>query len=161
MTDFDVHYDPITIDVDPSTVTLEGLDDINSTITLSTPKSLKTDNRTELVIPKPLKTELTIPKPIKTESKTELDVKPLIFDQCLNIRLDPLPPTCIRQPYQQHFGITVFGVEVIGFKVTGELHHIVDEKPKRPQVVWGGEAGTGTTLPQSQSKGGLRIRLGE
>jgi hypothetical protein len=161
MADFDVHYDPITIDVNPSTVTLAGLDNINSTITLSTPEPLKTESRTELAFPQPLKTELAIPDPIKTESKAELDVKPLVFDQCLNISLDPLPPTCIRQPYQQHFGVTVFGVEVFGFEVTGELRHIIDEKPKRPQVVWGGEAETGRALPQPQSKRGLRIRLGE
>ncbi|MBV7335260.1 hypothetical protein KFU94_44875 [Chloroflexi bacterium TSY] len=186
MADFDIHYDPITIDVNPTTVTLEGLDNINSNITLNTPQPLKTDSRTEVVLPQPLKTELAITEPIRTElaitepirteSKAELDVKPLVFDQCLTIKLDPLPPTCIRQPYQQHFGITILGVEVMGFSVSGELRHIVDETDKRPQVVWGGEAKAGTIshLPSShqptsmppaplqpQSAGGLRIRLSE
>lgn len=178
MADFDVHYDPITIDVEPTTVTLQGLDNVNSTITLSTPQPLKSETKSELVIPLPIqtdsKTELIISEPIRTESKAEFDVKPLVFDQCLTIRLEPLPDTCIRQPYQQHIGITFFGIEVLGLNLVGENRIIVEEPTKKPHVVWGGERiphqearrsgvqQTALTNPQPSGTGrGLRIRLGE
>jgi hypothetical protein len=175
MADFDVHYDPITLNVNPTTVEIEGLDDIKSKITLETPQPLKAETKFEFMLPQPFKTELLLPQPFKTESKleskAELDVKPLVFDQCLNVRFGPLPPTCVRQPYQQHFGITLFGVEIWGVTLKGETQTVVDHLPSKPQVVWGGAATAShsAAVPATESvraeaplhtRGGLRIRLG-
>ena len=170
MADLDIHYDPITVNNNPATVSIQGLDNIKDTITLQTPTPLKSETKSEFSFPTPIKTEtkvnLAISEPIRTESKAELDIKPLAFDQCLTIRLAPLPPTCLRQPYQQHFGITLFGVEWLGFNLEGESQTILSDLPRPPQVDWGGEQPAPHHAPsQSQVRpamdGGLRIRLGK
>lgn len=158
-TTVNVHADPTTVNfhADPTTVDIVGLDNTHNTITLETPKPLQAESKATLLIP----------EPIRTESKAELDVKPLAFDQCLNIRFGPLPPTCLRQPYQQHFGITLFGVEILGFNLTGESQLVVDNLPSKPQIAWGGEKAAGhetlsKTIEHDGSRsaaGGLRIRL--
>lgn len=168
MADLTVHYDPITVNNNPSTVEIQGLDNIKDTIILETPQPLQSNTKSEFIFPQPFqtasKTELVIPQPIQTISTAELDIKPLQFDQCLTIRLDSLPPTCIRQPYQQHFGVTLFGVELIGFNLQGETQMILTGLPKQPQIAWGGEqARSSTPGPRAQpaEDSPLRIRLGQ
>ena len=164
-----------------TTLDVVGLD--NQKITLSIPDTIKSDGKTELVLPQPFesktelvlpqpfetKTEFSIPDPIKTESDSDisLDIKPLAMDVCLNINMGPLPETCIRQPYQSHFGVTLFGMELLGFNISGESQIIIQDLPKKPQVAWGGESG-GHAISKHDHKaspsidpgGGLRIRLG-
>ena len=170
MADLDIHYDPITVNNNPATVNLQGLDNIKDTITLQTPTPLKSETKSEINFPTPIKTEtkaeLAITKPIQTESKAELDIKPLTLDQCLTIRLAPLPPTCVRQPYQQHFGVTLFGIELLGFNLEGETQTIISNLPRQPQVDWGSEQPAqhlAASQPQVRpaAEAGLRIRLGK
>src|SRR5262245_62104995 len=157
MADIDVHYGPVTVVAEPVTVNVQGLDDTANRITLETPQPVKAETKTELVIK----------EPIKTESKTDLDIKPVALDQCLNIRLGPLPPTCVRQPYRFHLGLTLFGVEVFGVSVSGESQVLVSELVTRPQVAWGGEqavaahAPSPPVTPAARAPGSpVRIRLG-
>jgi hypothetical protein len=146
MADVDVHYGPVTVVQEPVTVTVEGLDDTTNTVKLETPQPLRSETTSTLVIR----------DPIRTESTASLDVKPLALDQCLHVRLGPLPPTCIRQPYRLHVGLTFFGVEVFGLSVRGEAETTVTDIPTRPQVVSGDREGA------APAAGGrpLRIRLG-
>ena len=169
MADYDIHYDPITIHTEPTSVEIKGLDNTKSTIRLETPQPVKGESKAELVISQPIKLEskgeLVIPQPIRLEGSAEVDIKPLVLDQCLNIRLGPLPPTCIRLPYQQHVGLTVFGVEIIGFNFAGESQVLVGDPPSKPHIAWGGEqalspAPTAPISTPAESVGGLRIRLG-
>lgn len=143
MADFDIHYDPITINTDKVTVDITGLDDTHNTITFETPQPLKLETKSDLTLEQSLNTEgrleLAVTEPIKTESVAALDIKPLAFDQCLRISYGPLPPTCIQQPYQHHFGFTLFGLEVFGFNLVGEAQVKVTEIQSGPRVVWGGE----------------------
>ena len=143
MADFDVHYDPITINTDAVTVDIKGLD--NAHLTLATPQPLavntksdfnvntKNDFNVQENLESHLKSESTLSsvsklstdskialEPIVTQSTAQLDLKPLALDQCLRISFGPLPPTCVRQPYQQHFGFTLFGMEIFGFILAGE-----------------------------------------
>ncbi|MFN0121844.1 MAG: hypothetical protein ACKV2V_15225 [Blastocatellia bacterium] len=174
MADIDIHYDPLAVNVNPSTVALTGLNDIQSRITLETPQPVRADTRTELVLPQPFRTEINVPDPIRTESTAALDIRPLALDQCLNLRFAPLPATCVRLPYQQHVGLTWFGVEILGLTLRGEAQTIVEPLPDKPKVVWGATEsairpgdgathdaihGEGCGNPPS-SQGALRIRLG-
>ena len=168
------------------------LDDIN--IDVNSTNTVDADLRTELVVPEPIRTEsqLSIPdpivtqhdigldiKPLVTESKfaiTEpivsentsnigLDVRPLTVDLCFKMEFGPLPQTCIRQPYRHHFGITLFGVEVLGFNFMGESQTVIENIPKKPQVISGGHhtveqpAAAKRTQNVQPETGGLRIRL--
>ena len=91
-----------------------------------------------------------------------MDVKPIAVDLCMKMSMGPMPPMCIRQPYQHHFGITMFGVEVLGFSF-GQSQVIVQDLPQRPQVEWG-PAPPIKRIPRagrSADSHGLRVRLGE
>jgi hypothetical protein len=127
------------VSVDPTTVDSVGLDNIKP--------------RSELVVPLPVRTE------------TALDIRPVTMDLCLNINFGRIPPTCIRQPYHHHFGMTLFGVEIFGFTLSGEQRIIIDDLPDKPAVAWGGEearsfGSLGHSGTHHTPGGGLRIRLG-
>jgi hypothetical protein len=165
-----------------STVTIEGLDNIKAALTLGTAQPFRTESKQELAFPQPLRTEskqeLVLPQPLRTDSnlKTDsnlntnsgitVDVKPLVVDLCLNLSQGPVQPTCIRQPYQHHFGVTLFGIELWGFNFSGESQTIIQGLTTKPQVAWGGEEsrdqpGASTRPPPQVSRpaSGLRIRL--
>ena len=168
------------------------LDDIN--IEVSSDSTVDADFRTELVIPEPIRTEsenrLIIPEPIETNigldvkplrtestfaitepivsentSNIGLDIKPMTVDLCFKFDFGELPATCIRQPYQHHFGVTLFGIEIFGFNFTGESQTVIESIPKRPQVAWGGyqmvrqQVRSEQSTVQPSSSGGLRIKL--
>ena len=167
------------VDVD-STVEIQGLDNMKQTLTLDLPQPFQTNSRQELVLPQPLRTEsrqeLAVTEPIVTDSRSamSLDIRPMTVDLCLNVNMGPPAPTCIRQPYHHHFGLTLFGLELLGFNFSGESQTIVQEVPKQPQVSWGsptaghshGHQHGGRPAPGPASAGpaepraGLRIRLG-
>jgi hypothetical protein len=177
MADFDIHYDPITVNTDTTTVEVKGLDDIQTALTIATPQPIKAETKSELkaetksdlalqqTLHSDSKFELSIPQPIRSETTSELDVKPLAVDQCLRISFGPLPSTCVRQPYHQRFGFTLFGVEIFGFSIEGEGQTMVSDLPSKPHVVWGEEREASRqpseykTTAEPAHAGGLRIRL--
>ncbi len=126
--------------------------------------------RTELVLPQPFRTEsnFAITEPIVMENRSDigLDVRPMVMDFCFKFEFGDLPSTCIRQPYQHHFGITLFGIEILGFNLAGESRVLIEDVVKKPQVVWGGgghdEGRPSKRRParQAESDSGLSIRLG-
>jgi hypothetical protein len=168
MADINVHYDPISVVSGPVTVDVQGLDNTKNTITLETPQPLKSETAIGLAVTQPIETdskfEFSTPQPLRAESKAELDVKPLAIDQCLRISLAPLPPTCIRFPIHQQIGLTLFGIELIGLRFSGESQVLICDAPKDPHIAWGEvsaasrpERPDDALLPVSD---GLRIRLG-
>jgi hypothetical protein len=183
MADFDVHYDPITVNNSDVTVDLKGLDNVKTALTLATPEALKLETDSDVKLEQSFNSEGTlettskldttskidfaVTQPIETESRAELDIKPLALDQCLRISFGPLPPTCVRQPYQQRIGFTLFGVEVFGLNLSGESQVVVTEVPSRPHVVQGGALAVGPPAAPRQQEvrraagGGLKIRLDE
>ena len=136
-----------------------GLDDINM--------------KMELVLPDPIRMETDLDttmeiKPITLKNTSDIgldmDIKPVQLDFCLKLDFGGPPPMCVRNPYSHHFGITLFGVELLGFNFSGESRTIIDELPKKPQVAWGGEHAvrrhSGERTPQvSEADSGLRIRF--
>src|SRR5688572_21259611 len=109
-------------------INIKGLDNINvelsipdpivtestANITTASTAALTTDNRLELALPQPLRIEtginLNSDSNLTSQSGIILDVRPLVLDVCMKFEMGRLPPTCIRQPYQHHFGITLFGI---------------------------------------------------
>jgi len=172
----------------PSELTINGLDDINVELsipdpiitqsTLTSTSSLTTTNGLTLSIPEPieLNTDSTInststinsDSSINSQSGILLDVRPLVMDLCAKIEFGKLPTTCIRQPYKHHFGVTLFGTEILGFNFVGESRIVIEDVQPAPHVVWGGEEavhhphqhkGSGHQHAQPEADG-LRIRLG-
>lgn len=147
-----------------NTIDIIGLDDIGlrTELVLPQPLTLQTDNKSQS------RTELAFTEPIRSEGRNEiaLDIRPLTVDLCLDVNFGRLPQTCIRQPYRNHFGITLFGVEILGFNLVGESQIFIEDLPKKPHVAWGGEQAAGQpparrgASPQPEPGGGLRIRVG-
>lgn len=81
-------------------------------------------------------TDVNVPLPITTDSniRSKLDIEPVQVDLCIDVGLTKLPKACISQPYDSHFGVTVWGTEIVGFNWTGESNLIIDELAKRPHV---------------------------
>ena len=165
----------VTIKPSTTTVTSENTVDILGLDNISLNADLKSDSaidmglddinlKTELVLPQPFKTESDIRTELDHTSNVGLDIKPMTVDLCLKLDFD-LPEKCIRQPYNHHFGITLFGVEVLGFNFAGESRIILEDLPNRPQVAWGGEQAVthaaghhGAARPNPADS--LHIRLG-
>jgi hypothetical protein len=143
--DVDVNLDNIKLEIfSDSNIDMKSTS--NSDIDLDSTSDIKVDTskiRTELVLPQPLKTEsrFAITEPIVSQNSSDigLDIRPMVMDFCFKFEFGKLPPACIRKPYQHHFGITLFGMEVLGFNLSGESRTIIGEVEKQPKVAWGGE----------------------
>jgi hypothetical protein len=105
-------------------------------------------------------------EPLKIDTDSKIDVKPLAVDTCTTIKLAPLPPIRIEQPFSTHFGFTYMGMELFGFTLSGKSGTFLSSPPK-PQYhsVEMAEPCTPceeskTTSPGSR-KGGLRVRINE
>src|SRR6476660_1514826 len=119
--DVHVHTDPITVDADAtvsadSTVQIVGLDNVKV--------------RQEIVLPDPIRTDSTVHA--DSTNGLTVDLKPIALDVCMTANVGKLPQAVIRQPYQQHFGLTWFGLEVFGFNLAGETKVVMEDLPKRP-----------------------------
>jgi len=127
------------IDVD-STVEVRGLDDIGIRAKID-PIEL----REELHNPEPIVTksdstsaaDITTKSDITSDSRSALsvDLKPVVLDVC-STTMTKLPHGEISQPFQFHFGLTLFGTEYVGFNIGGESRTILRDLPKRPAVEW-------------------------
>jgi hypothetical protein len=162
---------PLQVDVDidkiaPITVN-SNLAVTQPIVTQSTSNSTanSTANLDLKIEPLDLKVE---PLSVDSNSKSEIDLKPVVVDSCQTIRLAPLPPIHVEQPYSQHFGFTYMGMEIWGFTMSGtsevKLHSPKKSHPCEPHVHESETAPTrdpnpptpGTTRP-----GGLRVRVNE
>lgn len=174
--DVSVNLDNIKVDVNSDTsITADMTSDVTANLDSKSNINVDTGNiRTELVLPQPFRTEsqfaITEPIVMNNTSDIGLDIRPLVMDFCFKFEFGNLPATCIRQPYQHHFGITLFGMEILGFNLAGESRIQIDEVQKKPQVVWGGEeradprAEHRAEAPGTRAgagSDGLRIRLGD
>jgi hypothetical protein len=106
--------------------------DVNSTIAVPDPIVTQSSSNSDADID--LKVEpLSVSSDSKSEidSRSEIDLKPVAVDSCTTIKLAPLPPTCIEQPYSQHVGFTFMGVELFGFHTSGRYDAFLN-KPSPP-----------------------------
>src|SRR5258708_27757223 len=102
-------------------------------VTESTNKSVSTASLDLKIQPLDVKIE-----PLKAEVDTNstIDLKPVAVDSCQTIKLAPLPPICVDQPYFQHFGFTFMGMEGWGFNISGNFDMKLPSpaKPKHHHV---------------------------
>jgi hypothetical protein len=130
-------------------------------VTQSTSKSDSTSKNDSTV---DLKME---PLKVSSDSTSAIDVKPLAIDSCQTLKLAPLPPIHVEQPYSQHFGITFMGMEVWGFNISGKSGTFLHSPAKAQHyVARAGESceccGEAEHKPQAapaQPRSGLRVRV--
>jgi len=63
-------------------------------------------------------------------STSEVDVRPLIMDSCMTLRLAPLPETCVHQPYSHRVAFSLLGKEVFGVSFAGSKRTEIRTPPK-------------------------------
>lgn len=169
----------------PGEITFNGLDNINVDLDLSVLEPIVTESTANITSDSGI--TLSIPEPIQlntnaelnsnstinsdseiranTQSGIALDVRPLTLDVCMKLEFGKLPPTCVRQPYQHHFGVTLFGMEVLGFNLVGESRTIIEDVQPQPHIVGTGEQsvrhhhGGKRNAHAERDGGGLRIRI--
>ncbi len=156
---------PLQVDVDidkiaPVTVN-SNLAVTQPIVSQSTSTSNATTNSTANV---DLKLE---PLSVSSDSKSLIDLKPVVVDSCQTIKLAPLPPIHMEQPYSQHFGFTYMGMELFGFTMSGKselrLHsprnahscgcHEEEGEHRRPEPA--------PSQGNTRSAGGLRVRVSD
>jgi hypothetical protein len=159
------------VDLD-TTAELISTSTLTSVSTLQGGAPLKTESALTVTKPLEMVTTLGGAAPIKAEMaldlrpvRAELDIKPLTLDLCLNVGLNSLPATRICTPFSTHFGLTLFGVELIGFNLFGENRVQIEPLTQAPTVAWGGTEAKRSPPRGAQARaegapdGGLRIRL--
>ena len=83
---------------------------VNSNVAVTQPIVTQSTSKSDSAASLDLKVEpldLKI-EPIKADVGTNsvIDLKPVAVDSCTTIKLAPLPPIRVEQPYSQHFGLT-------------------------------------------------------
>ena len=162
---------PITVDSD-STVAVNGLDKIGLTAKIE-PLAIETT----IKIPDPIvtksssdsKSDITTKSDVASDSKNAIavDLKPVVLDVCSTTSAK-LPQGEIVQPFHLHFGVTMFGMEMLGFNLAGEQRTVMKKLPRKPAVEWPAQRNAHTpprapdVAPASATAGragGLRIRI--
>ena len=162
---------PITVDSD-STVAVNGLDKIGLTAKIE-PLAIETT----IKIPDPIvtksssdsKSDITTKSDVASDSKNAIavDLKPVVLDVC-STTSTKLPQGEIVQPFHLHFGVTMFGMEMLGFNLAGEQRTVMKKLPRKPAVEWPAQRNAHTpprapdVAPASATAGragGLRIRI--
>lgn len=108
-------------------------------------------------------------EPLTVDTDSTIDLKPVVLDSCQTIRLAPLPPIRIEQPYSQHFGFTYMGMELWGFTMSGRSEVLLNSPGKchsgEPQFHHreGGERSAPPAPGSSGARpgGGLRVRVND
>ena len=136
---------------------------VNSNIAVTQPIVTDSTSKSDSTAAVDLKVE---PLKVSSDSTSEIDVKPLAIDSCQTLKLAPLPPIRMEQPYSQHFGVTFMGVELWGFNASGKSETCLHSptKPRHYSVEiaepcnCSGEGHHQHPAP-SQPRSGLRVRL--
>jgi hypothetical protein len=137
---------------------------INSNLAVTQPIVTQSTSKSDSTASVDLKVE---PLKVSSDSTSEIDVKPLAIDSCQTLKLAPLPPIKMEQPYSQHFGITFMGMELWGFNMSGKSETFLHSPPKprhySVQIPESCECcGEPAHKPQpapAQPRSGLRVRV--
>ena len=137
---------------------------INSNVAVTQPIVTQSTSKSDSTANVDLKVE---PLKVSSDSTSEIDVKPLAIDSCQTLKLAPLPPIKVEQPYSQHFGITFMGMELWGFNVSGKSETFLHSPPKSqhysvqiPEACdCCGEPAHKSQAAPAQPRSGLRVRV--
>jgi hypothetical protein len=138
-TDSEIKLDPIELKIDPLSADIKI-----EPLTVSTDSKLSSDSK------------------VVSDSKSEIDLKPVAMDSCTTLMFAPFPPTCVEQPYSQHFGFTFMGIELWGFNFSGKSETFLHSPSKSchhesPEPC--GDRNKKTIPPVSPPPSGLRVRV--
>jgi len=146
---------------------------VNSNIAVTKPivtdSTSKSDSNASLDLKvEPLNIDLKVePLKVSSDSTSEIDLKPVAIDSCQTLKIAPLPPIKMEQPYCQHFGITFMGMELWGLNISGKYDTFLHSPPKPRHYIsqvpeQSGCCGERAHEPRhapAQPPSGLRVRV--
>jgi hypothetical protein len=143
----------ISVDADLDNIRLAEIAPITTTSTVNSDSNVS------------LKVEpLTVTS--NSNSTSSVDLKPVVVDSCQTIKIAPFPPMRMEQPYSQHFGFVIMGVEVFGFNTSGNYETLLNH-PARGASCCGhhaegehGRPGDRSESTVTRNDRGLRVRIG-
>lgn len=150
------------IDSDLDNIHIAEIAPINTHATLAVTQPIITQSNSDSKVD--LKLE---PLTVTTDATTasSIDLKPVAVDSCQTIRIAPLPPVRLEQPWSQHFGITFLGVELFGFNTSGRFETLMnDPAGPAPECGCGAQPGrppcnAAAEPPATREGGGIRVRI--
>jgi hypothetical protein len=101
---------------------------VNSTLAVTEPIVTQSTSTANSDSKLDLKVE---PLTVTSNSNSVVDLKPVAVDSCQTIKIAPLPPIRMEQPYSQHFGFTYMGMELFGFTTSGRYETLLNN-PSKP-----------------------------
>src|SRR5882757_5062561 len=111
------------IDADLDNIHIAEIAPINVNSTLAVTEPIVTQSTSNSDSKVDLKIE---PLSVTSDSTSVIDLKPVAVDSCQTIKIAPLPPIRMEQPYSQHFGFTYMGMELFGFTTSGRYETLLN-----------------------------------
>jgi len=136
---------------------------VNSTLAVTEPIVTQSTSTANSDSKLDLKVE---PLTVTSNSNSVVDLKPVAVDSCQTIKIAPLPPIRMEQPYSQHFGFTYMGMELFGFTTSGRYETLLNNpsKPGQCNCHSHEEHHSHESQPDSsvtRSVGGLRVKIND
>jgi hypothetical protein len=151
----------ISVDADLDDIHIKEIAPVTVNSNIAVTKPIVTDSTSKSDANVNLKVD---PLKISSDSTSAIDIKPLAIDSCQTLKLAPLPPIKVEQPYSQHFGITFMGIELFGFNSSGKSEVFLHSPPKphHYSVQIPEPCGEPSHKPEpapSRPRSGLRVRV--
>jgi hypothetical protein len=138
---------PLDVDLTANTNSV-----VDANVVADTKSALSADTKSALSAD----TKSALSADTKSALSAEVDFKPFEFDLCVKLGLDPLPSTRICRDVSRHFGITIFGIKIIGFDYMTDTKTVIEDLGQRPFVV-----GKRSDHHHGVGVQGIRIRVGD
>ena len=152
----------IHVDSDLDNIHIAEIAPINVNSTLAVTEPIVTQATSNSDSKLDLKVE---PLSVTSNSNSVIDLKPVAVDSCQTIKIAPLPPIRMEQPYSQHFGFTYMGMELFGFTTSGRYETLLNNPPKPEPCNCHSHEGHHASQAQpsdssvTRSTGGLRVKI--
>jgi hypothetical protein len=158
---FDTHVSgSIASDV-AADVTLGGLNDIKVDSKLGSDSKVVATVTSDgkLATESKVASDSSVSTDSKVATTSNVDLAPVALDSCVRIELGPLPPTQVSTPWEQRFGLSVLGLELVAWTVSGRTATTVMPATPEPHVMGTIERGHNHRHDEDDHNG-LHIRLG-
>jgi hypothetical protein len=164
---------------------LGGLDDINVDTKVSGRLDSDIAAKADAKVDGKLAARVTSDSDVRTDSKvvtdsrvaSSVDLAPVAVDSCVRVELGALPPTEIHTPWDQRLGLSILGVELFAWVLSGQttttlrpgrsaaqlvgtVEHAREGHGPEPHPRHPAGHGPGGHAHRPRGTGGLSIRLG-
>lgn len=160
---FDTHLSGSVASDVAADVTLGGLNDIKVDSKLGSDSKVVATVTSDgkLATESKVASDSSVSTDSKVATTSNVDLAPVAVDSCVRVELGPLPPTQVSTPWEQRFGLSVLGLELVAWTVSGRTATTVMPVTPEPRIIGSIEQGhVGHHQHDDDEHHGLRIRLG-